>query len=135
MSATQQPPQVSLRLFVAGAGSSSTEALLCVRKLCEEELQGRCELQVIDVHRQPEMARDSGIIATPTLVKDAPPPTQRFFGNLGDTSAILAGLGLQSETDRRGPPASRARQAPLGRPLAGDGEPARGDESEAGLES
>jgi circadian clock protein KaiB len=78
-----------LRLFVAGATARSREAVLRVRKLCEAEMKDHYELEVIDVYQQPELARDNQIIATPTLVKEFPPPPRRFIGNLLNMTGLF----------------------------------------------
>jgi len=83
-----------LRLFVAGMSDRSREAVQLVGRLCETRLRGRYELHVVDVHQQPELVRESRIVATPALVRESPQPVRRFFGNLGDEAAICAGLGL-----------------------------------------
>lgn len=71
-----------LRLFVAGATDRSRVAVLRVRQLCETELEGGCDLQVIDIYQQPELARTHQIVATPTLIREFPRPIRRFIGNL-----------------------------------------------------
>ena len=82
-----------LRLYVAGATARSRQALRRVYQLCEAELKGNYELEVIDVYQQPELARENQIVATPTLVKLFPQPVRRFIGNLLNTA------GLFDETD------------------------------------
>ena len=84
----------ALRLFVAGATARSRQAILRVRELCKGELKGRCELEVIDIYQQPELARKHQIVATPTLVKEFPRPVRRFIGNLLNISGLFAELGL-----------------------------------------
>ena len=83
-----------LRLFVAGATARSRQAILHVRALCGAELKGACELEVIDIYQQPELARANQIVATPTLVKEFPRPARRFIGNLANIADLFAGLGL-----------------------------------------
>jgi len=78
-----------LRLYVAGATTRSREALRRVYQLCEAELKGNYELEVIDVYQQPELARDNQIVATPTLVKEFPRPMRRFIGNLVNTTGLF----------------------------------------------
>ena len=85
-----------LRLYVAGATDRSRRALARARHLCDVELQGRYELEVIDVYQQPILARDGQIIATPTLVKEFPPPVRRFIGNLENTARMVIGLDLRT---------------------------------------
>lgn len=83
-----------LRLYVAGATDRSRQAILRARQLCETELNGNCELEVIDVYKQPILARDGQIVATPTLVKELPRPVRRFIGDLSNTTRLFVGLDL-----------------------------------------
>lgn len=83
-----------LRLYVAGASDRSRQALLRVRRLCETELNGAYELEVIDIYQQPIIARDGQILATPTLVREFPRPIRRLIGNLANTTGLFAGLDL-----------------------------------------
>ena len=86
-----------LRLYVAGATERSRQALLRVRKLCETELNGEYDLEVIDIYQQPILARDGQILATPTLVREFPPPVRRLIGNLSNTTGLFAGLALDTK--------------------------------------
>jgi len=81
-----------LRLYVAGATARSRQALLRVRQLCDAELKGNYELEVIDVYQQPILARDRQIIATPTLVKEFPLPVRHLIGNLAKITGLFVGL-------------------------------------------
>ena len=83
-----------LRLFVAGATARSRQAVLRVRQRYETELKDICELEVIDIYQQPQLARDNQIVATPTLVKEFPRPVRRFIGNLLNTAGLFAEFGL-----------------------------------------
>ena len=83
-----------LRLFVAGATARSRQAILRVRQLCETELQGGCDLEVIDIYQQPALARANQIVVTPTLIIAFPPPLRRFIGNLTSIHGLLVELGL-----------------------------------------
>jgi circadian clock protein KaiB len=84
-----------LRLYVAGATTRSTEAILNIKKICEEHLKGRYELEVIDIYQQPVLAKGEQIIAAPTLVKKLPLPLRRFIGSMADADRILVGLDLK----------------------------------------
>jgi len=84
-----------LRLYVAGATSRSSEAITNIRRICEEHLKGRYELEVIDIYQQPVLARGEQIIAVPTLVKKLPIPLRRFIGTMADEERILMGLDLK----------------------------------------
>ena len=83
-----------LRLFVAGSSTRSQTAITNVRRLCEQHLANRFELEVIDVYTHPEQTRDLQIVATPTLVKLAPEPLRRIVGDLSNHNRVLTGLGL-----------------------------------------
>jgi circadian clock protein KaiB len=83
-----------LRLFVAGATARSRQAVLRVRQLCEAELKDNCDLEVIDIYQQPNLARDNQIVATPTLVKELPLPVRRFIGNLLNITGLFVELDL-----------------------------------------
>ena len=86
-----------LRLYVAGATARSRQALLRVRKMCETELNGEYDLEVIDIYQQPILARDGHILATPTLVREFPQPVRRLIGNLSNTSGLFVGLDLDTK--------------------------------------
>jgi circadian clock protein KaiB len=92
--ATRLTGKYVLRLFVAGATARSCQAVLRVRQLCEAELKDNCELDVIDIYQQPELARANQIVATPTLIKESPRPMRRFIGNLLNTTGLFAKLDL-----------------------------------------
>jgi circadian clock protein KaiB len=65
-----------------------------MRKICEENLNGRYDLEVIDVYENPEATRELQVIATPTLIKILPEPLRRIIGDLSDKEKVLAGLNL-----------------------------------------
>ena len=92
--ATRPTGKFVLRLFVAGATARSRQAVLRVRELCETELKGNCELEVIDIYQQPELARENQIVATPTLIIEFPPPLRRFIGNLTNITGLFVELDL-----------------------------------------
>ena len=92
--ATRPLGKYVLRLFVAGATARSRQAILRVRQLCEAELKGNYDLEVIDIYQQPNLARENQIIATPTLVKEFPRPVRRFIGNLLNTVGLFVELDL-----------------------------------------
>jgi len=84
-----------LILYVTGATPQSTQALLHLKEICAEYLQGRYELEVVDIYQQPEAARSAQILAAPTLIKKLPPPLRKVIGNLSDLQRVLTGLDLQ----------------------------------------
>jgi circadian clock protein KaiB len=96
-----------LRLYVAGKTSKSEVAVQNLRRICEQELRGQYELQVIDVLEHPQMAEDEKILATPTLIKRLPPPLRRVIGDLSDKDKVL--LGLEVFPD---PPSSERASEP-----------------------
>ena len=89
-----------LRLYVAGLTPRSQTAIKNIKKICEEHLNGRYDLEVIDVYQQPVLAKGEQIIAAPTLIKKLPLPLRRFIGDLSDSERILLGLDLRSEKQR-----------------------------------
>ncbi len=84
-----------LRLYVTGMTPKSTRAIQNIKKICDEELPGRCDLEVIDIYQRPKLAEGEQIIATPTLVKKLPLPLRRFVGDLSAKEPILLGLDLK----------------------------------------
>ena len=84
-----------MRLYVAGATPRSTKSILNLKRICEEHLKGRYDLEVIDIYQQPVLAKGEQIIAAPTLVKKLPLPLRKFIGDLSDAERILVGLDLK----------------------------------------
>jgi len=87
--------QYVLRLYVSKSTLRSKLAIENIQRVCEEHLQGRYELEVIDIHRQAQLARDEQIVAVPTLIKQLPAPLQRLVGDMSDLSKVLFGLDLK----------------------------------------
>lgn len=86
-----------LRLYVAGTTIQSMTALTNLKKICEEHLQGRYELEVIDIYQNTELIVEGNIVAVPTLIKQLPLPLQKLIGNLSNTEKVLIGLDLISK--------------------------------------
>ena len=86
-----------LRLYVAGKSPKSERAIANIKIICEENLQGRYELEVIDLYQQPQLAQGDQIIAVPTLIKKLPLPLRRIIGDMSNTERVLVGLDLRSE--------------------------------------
>jgi circadian clock protein KaiB len=84
-----------LRLYVTGSTSRSLRAIDNLRRICEEHLKGRYDLEVVDVYQQPELAEGLQIIAAPTLIKQLPLPLRRMVGDLSDVERVLVGLDLR----------------------------------------
>ena len=79
----------TLRLYVAGDSPKSRTALANLRRLCEQHLQGRYELEVIDLVKEPQLAKAHQILAIPTLVRKLPEPVRRVIGDLSDADKAL----------------------------------------------
>jgi len=86
-----------LRLYVAGQTPKSSQAITNIKKICDDHLKGRYELEVIDIYQQPTLAEGEQIIAVPTLVKKLPLPLRRFIGTMADEERILMGLDLTTK--------------------------------------
>jgi circadian clock protein KaiB len=87
--------QYRLLLYVAGTSPQSLRAIANIKKICEEHLQGRYELQVIDLYQQPQLTLGEQIIAAPTLIKKLPIPLRRVIGDFSNTERVLVGLDLR----------------------------------------
>ena len=91
--------KVLLKLFVTGHTPRSQNAISNLKDICDHELKGEYELTIIDVIERPQLAEDEKIIATPTLIKELPPPLRRIIGDLSDRDKVLLGLQIvQHET-------------------------------------
>lgn len=84
-----------LRLYVAGTTPNSVRAIENIKRICEEYLKGRYDLEVIDIYQQPVLAKGDQIIAVPALMRKLPPPLRKFIGDLSNTERILVGLDLR----------------------------------------
>ena len=84
-----------LKLYVAGQSPKSVNAIVNIKKICEENLQGHYELDVIDLYQQPQLAQGEQIIAVPTLIRKLPPPLRRIIGDMSNTERVLAGLDIR----------------------------------------
>jgi len=84
-----------LRLYVAGQTPKSIRAFANLKALCEEHLQDRYQIEVIDLLERPQLARGDQIVAIPTLVRRLPPPVRKIIGDLADTVRVLVGLDVQ----------------------------------------
>ena len=93
----------SLTLYVSGASPRSLSALRAVRTLCDTDLAGRVELEIIDVGARPEALRGSNIYAVPTLVRRLPIPVRTLVGDLAEVARVRAALDLQVPPDRDEP--------------------------------
>jgi circadian clock protein KaiB len=93
-----------LRLYVAGQTQKSVTAFFNLKKLCEEHLKGKYVIEVIDLLKNPTLARGDQILAIPTLVRKLPEPVRKIIGDLSNTERVLVGLDLR--------PAGAAPSAP-----------------------
>jgi circadian clock protein KaiB len=94
--AVSRPPDevYSLCLYVTGATRHSVLAVTNLVRICEQYLQGRYELEVIDLYQQPELAAREQLIVAPTLIKKFPPPMRRLIGSLANSEDVLRRLGV-----------------------------------------
>lgn len=83
-----------LTLFVSGASASSSRAIGNARAICEAHLEGRYDLRIVDVNQNPELARGSRVLATPTLMKGPPLPQRMLVGDLSDRERAVLALDI-----------------------------------------
>lgn len=87
-----------LRLYVAGQTPKSMTALANLKKMCEEHLAGRYKIEVIDLVKNPQMARSDQILAIPTLVRRLPEPMRKIIGDLSNEERVLVGLDVRQRS-------------------------------------
>ncbi len=87
-----------LRLYVAGQTPRSTAAFANLKRICDAYLPGKYAIEVVDLMKTPQLARDHQILAIPTLVRKLPEPLKRIVGDLSNTERALVGLDLQAST-------------------------------------
>ena len=90
-----------LKLYVTGRTGRARRAIDALDRICREELDGTYTVEVIDVLEEPEKAEEQDIQATPTVVRELPPPVRRIIGDLSDTAKVLVGLDLVPVAGRR----------------------------------
>ena len=94
--APRQPAKLwQLRLYVTGQTPKSLTAFSNLKKMCESHLKGRYRIKVIDLVKQPDLAKGDQILAIPTVVRKLPKPVRIIIGNLSDTERVLVGLDLR----------------------------------------
>jgi circadian clock protein KaiB len=86
-----------LRLYVSGVTERSRRSILNIIAVCKENLQGQYDLEVVDIHQKPSLAKDEQIVATPTLIKLLPLPLRRIVGDLSDRDGVLFGLDIKKK--------------------------------------
>jgi circadian clock protein KaiB len=90
-----------LRLYIAGQTPRSVGALANLKTICEEHLQGRYELEVIDLVQNPALASGDQILAVPTLVRRLPEPIKKIIGDLSNRERVLVGLDLRARVTKQ----------------------------------
>ena len=93
-----KPGRYMLRLFTSGTTPRSTRALQNLREICETDLEGNYDLEVVDIYQEPGRATESDIIAAPTLIKEEPLPMKRMVGDLSDRPKVLFGLAIAGKS-------------------------------------
>lgn len=94
-SAEAAPKEWELRLYVAGPTPNSIAAFRNLEAICEEHLAGRYRIQIIDLMKNPQLAKGDQILAVPTVVRNLPSPIRKLIGNLSDTERVIVGLDLR----------------------------------------
>ena len=89
-----------MRLYVAGMGPKSIQAIENIKRICEEYLPGRYQLEIIDVYQYPIFAKDGQIVAAPTLIKELPPPLRKLIGSMSDKERVLVGMDLKCKDSK-----------------------------------
>jgi circadian clock protein KaiB len=90
-----------LRLYTAGQTPKSLAAIKNLKRVCEEHLPGRYDIEIVDLLKNPRLAKDDQIVAIPTLVRKLPVPLRRIIGDLSDTERTLVGLQLRQVSQER----------------------------------
>jgi circadian clock protein KaiB len=93
-----EPPVWDLRLYVAGQTAKSLLAFANLKRICEEHLAGQYHIDVIDLMKNPQLAKGDQILALPTLVRKLPQPVRKIIGDLSNTERVLVGLDLRERT-------------------------------------
>jgi circadian clock protein KaiB len=88
-----------LTLYVTGSSPRSKVAIANLERLCKEELLGEYQLEIVDVLENPQRAEDEKILATPTLIKQLPPPLRRVLGDLSNRDKVLLGLEVHQKSE------------------------------------
>jgi circadian clock protein KaiB len=101
-----------LTLYVTGTSPRTRIAIDNLNRICKQELDGRYDLEIVDVLEHPQRAEDERILATPTLIKQLPPPLRRVIGDLSDKNKVLLGLEVHSEMHASPSSSSTSNGAP-----------------------
>ncbi len=89
------PAEYELRLYVAGNTPRSITAIQNLKTICDQYLEGKYRIEVIDLLKKPQLARGDQILAIPTLVRNLPTPIRKIIGDLSNTERVLVGLNLR----------------------------------------
>lgn len=95
---TKNSEMWELRLYVAGQTANSMRAFANLKKICEEHLKGKYTIEVIDLMKNPQLAKGDQILAIPTLVRKLPEPLRKIIGDLSNTERVLVGLDIRSKS-------------------------------------
>lgn len=98
-SAALHPQRYVLRLYVTGSTPRSSRAVLNIRALCDRHLNGRYDLEIIDIYQQPTLASSDQVIAAPTLIRRTPAPLRKVIGDMSDEEQVLMGLELKLQDE------------------------------------
>lgn len=98
--AAQTSERYVLRLYISGLTPRSTQAIQNIRRICEMNLQGRYDLEIVDIYQQPTLAEGEQILAAPTLIKLLPLPLRRYIGDMSQIERKLLGLDLRTAGER-----------------------------------
>ena len=93
--ASEASEQWNLRLYVAGQTPRAIAALDNLKRICEEHLAGKYTIEVVDLLKNPQLARGDQILAVPTLVRKLPEPVRKIIGDLSNEERVLVGLDLR----------------------------------------
>jgi circadian clock protein KaiB len=94
-----EPSAWELRLYVAGQTAKSLQAFANLKRICEEHLAGQYRIEVIDLVKNPQLAKGDQIFALPTLVRKLPEPVRKIIGDLSNTERVLVGLDLRPRVE------------------------------------
>jgi circadian clock protein KaiB len=89
--------QYRFRLYIAGAKPQSSRAISNLKRICEQYLAGRYEIEVIDIYQDPSRAAQDEVLAVPTLIKESPGIKQKLIGDLSDERRLLSNFGISED--------------------------------------
>ena len=99
---TSKRPKYVLRLYVTGSTQRSQDAIRNIKRICETELEGQCDLMVIDIYQQPSLAKGEQVVATPTLIKKLPLPLRIMVGDMSSKDRVLFGIDFRTQDTDEG---------------------------------